>query len=365
MRGQEGVSRLQGKLKTSCREELAETMKRVSPTCSPACIPASQRLSLRVMPPLVSCLAVNRCESSATGACLRASRSSSLWMTLGLLLATTMLCGCGTTKLQNATEQLVLSDAVDRSVGQIDFRPLAGRRVYFDTTYLKTVKNDSFVNADYVISAMRQQIIAAGCYIEETISDADLVIEGRIGTLGMDDHRLTYGVPENNSLSSTASLISTAPRIPSIPEIAFARRESREGAAKVAAFAYDRETRQAVWQSGLSRANSTARDTWVLGVGPFRQGTIRRELKFADARFGFRRKPPPSTMAWKDGEPPIDYSKEMVFPSAETLESDAATGSMLAESEQPAGAAKPGAAEPSASESEASVAALPDSTQRK
>ncbi len=250
-----------------------------------------------------------------------------------LVLVIMTLAGCGTTKLQNATEQLVLSDAVDRSISQIDFRPLSGRRVYFDTTYLKTVKNESFVNADYVTSAMRQQIVAAGCLMMETQNDAELVIEGRIGTLGMDDHRLTYGVPENNALASTASLISAAPTIPSIPEIAIARRESREGAAKVAAFAYDRETRQAVWQSGLSRANSTARDTWVLGVGPFRQGTIRRELRFADGRFfNFRRKPTPPVV-FQDGIPPVDYAREMVFESALPFDTIEFSGPALAGAE--------------------------------
>ncbi len=237
------------------------------------------------------------------------------WM-LALLVVVAGVGGCGTTKLQNATEQLVLSDAVDRSIAQIDFRPLAGHTVFFDTTYLKTVKNDSFVNADYVISGMRQQIMAAGCLIQETINDAEIVIEGRIGTLGMDDHRLTYGVPENNSLGAAASFISPAPSMPSIPEIAVARRESREGASKVAAFAYDRASRQAVWQSGLSRANSTARDTWVLGVGPFRQGTIRRETKFADGRLlKFRRKElPPPPLVDINGVPPVNFATSNLFP---------------------------------------------------
>ncbi len=232
-----------------------------------------------------------------------------------IALASLLVTGCGTTKLQNATEQLVLSDAVDRSIAQIDFRPLAGRTVFFDTTYLRTVKNDSFVNADYVISGMRQQIMAAGCLIQETINDAEIVIEGRMGTLGMDDHRLTYGVPENNSLGVAASILSTAPTTPTIPEIALARRESREGASKVAAFAYDRATRQAVWQSGLSRANSTARDTWVLGVGPFRQGTIRRETKFADGRLlKFRRSEPlPTPLAEVNGVPPVNFSVAQWF----------------------------------------------------
>ena len=113
------------------------------------------------------------------------------------------------------------------------------------------MKGEGFVNSEYVTSAIRQQILAAGCLIQDTPQDADIIIEARIGALGHDDHRVTFGLPENNVLSSAAALIPGAPQIPAIPEIAVARRDAREGAAKVAAFAYHRETREAVWQSGV------------------------------------------------------------------------------------------------------------------
>ena len=48
--------------------------------------------------------------------------------------------GCGMNKSRLATEQLVVSDAVDRAVAAIDFSPLSGRKVYFDTKYLDGVK---------------------------------------------------------------------------------------------------------------------------------------------------------------------------------------------------------------------------------
>ncbi|MGV3483760.1 MAG: DUF6655 family protein [Planctomycetaceae bacterium] len=188
--------------------------------------------------------------------------------------------GCGTTKLQEATEQLVLSSAVDRSISMIDFRALADQRVYLDTTYLKNIKTPTFVNADYVTSALRQQIMAAGCYLQDEKDQADIIIEARIGTLGADDHRVTYGIPENNGLSSAASLIAQTPT-PSIPEIAVARRDAREGAAKIAAFAYERETRTPIWQSGISQSIATSRNTWVMGVGPFQGGSIREGTHLA------------------------------------------------------------------------------------
>ena len=41
--------------------------------------------------------------------------------------------GCGTTKTRVATEQLLMSDAVDAAVARVDFRAMAGEKVYFDT----------------------------------------------------------------------------------------------------------------------------------------------------------------------------------------------------------------------------------------
>lgn len=237
----------------------------------------------------------------------------SLKMLFGLGLMLALFSGCGTTKEQQATEQLLLSDAVDRSVSTIDFRPLSGEKVYLDTSYLRSVKATTFVNADYVTSALRQQVIAAGCYLQDSSADADIIIEARIGTLGYDDHRVTLGVPENSAINSTVSLFPGAPSVPQIPEIAVARRDNREGAAKVAAFAYDRETREAVWQSGISQSRSTARDTWVMGVGPFQGGSIRDETRLAGTklvRFGRRSTgSPPKVFS----RPPVDYTAETRF----------------------------------------------------
>lgn len=239
-----------------------------------------------------------------------ACRSS---MMLACLLAGLAFCGCGTTREYSATDQLVLSDAVDQSVSRIDFRPLSGRKVYLDTSYLRQIKGDMFVNAEYVTSALRQQIVAAGCLIQDASGDADVIIEARIGTLGSDNHRVTFGVPENNALSAASSLIPGAPQIPIIPEIALAKREAREAAAKVAAFAYDRETRAPIWQSGVDSAISTARDTWVAGVGPFQGGSIRDQMKLAGSTLRFGEKTATGSPAKLFDRPPVDYTAEVRF----------------------------------------------------
>src|SRR5262245_18018788 len=95
---------------------------------------------------------------------------SHFWIAIALgLPLVAAVCGCGSTKSRTATEQLLMSDAVDRAVGQIDFRDLAGQKVFFDTRFIVNTKDPAFiynvkglgyVNAEYVISSLRQQMIA-------------------------------------------------------------------------------------------------------------------------------------------------------------------------------------------------------------
>jgi hypothetical protein len=208
---------------------------------------------------------------------------------LGVLWATmfALLAGCGTTKARTATEQLLVSDAVDRTVAQIDFRPLAGAKVYFDTKYIKpdrpmTVASSN--SADYLISALRQQMMAAGCLLQDKQEEADFIVEGRVGALGSDDHEVTYGIPQNSGITEAASLVPTAPRIPAIPALSLARKEDLKGAAKIAVFAYHRQTREPVWQSGVAISSSHAKQTWLFGVGPFQYGTIYDGTRLAGNR---------------------------------------------------------------------------------
>ncbi len=220
---------------------------------------------------------LNRCKPAAV--CL---------LVLGSLL---LLTGCGTTKQTHATDQMLESAAIDVAIAQIDFSPLAGQKVYFDSKYISDYKGVGFVNSNYIISSLRQQMIAAGLLLYDKPDEADYVIEGRIGALGSDAHDVVYGLPQSNALSSVSTIIPGAPALPALPELSVARKSSKQGAAKLALFAYDREERTRVWQSGTSVARSTAKDSWLAGAGPFQEGTIYDEgVRFAGARMPWRRK---------------------------------------------------------------------------
>jgi hypothetical protein len=231
-------------------------------------------------------------------------------ITVFLLLSSAV--GCGISKSRRATQQLLMSDAVDRSVSAIDFRPLAGQKVYFDTRYLEGVKGSDFVNAHYIISSLRQQMVAAQCLLQNTLEEADYVVEARVGALGTDEHDVTYGMPASNIFNAAATLVPGAPPLPALPEISFGKRSNELGAAKIGVFAYNRRTRQPVWQSGLSVATSTSKNAWWLGIGPFQSGTIHDGPMFAGSRI---RVPLVKTDKDEDVDhaQPVPYREEYIF----------------------------------------------------
>jgi hypothetical protein len=192
---------------------------------------------------------------------------------VALLLATVNLAiGCGTTRWSDskrtATEQMLLSDAVDRAVQAIDMRPLAGRAVFLDTAFM-----DDVSDSNYLASTIRHQLIACGCRLAPDRGAAEVIVEARSGVLGTDRSELLIGIP--------ATSVEFAGSGTTLPEMAAAKRTDQRAVAKVSLFAYEATTGRPLWQSGLQNAGSSTRDRWVFGGGPFRSGDITDRLEFA------------------------------------------------------------------------------------
>jgi hypothetical protein len=189
-----------------------------------------------------------------------------------------LACGCGTTRVSDttrtATEQLLISNSIDNTVSRLDFSVLAGKRVYLDPQYL-----DGVTDKGYLISSLRQQLLACGCLLQEDRKKATYVVEARAGSVGTDRSDMLIGVPQ-------MSVPSVMPGIPGamIPEIAVAKKSNRRAVAKVAVFAYNRISGDPVWQSGTLQAVSHERDSWLCGVGPFRRGHLQKGTEFDDKR---------------------------------------------------------------------------------
>jgi len=192
------------------------------------------------------------------------------------------IAGCGTTRSSDtnrtATEQLLISNAIDRAVQSVDLKTLSGQSVFLDDSRLSEV-----VDRNYLISTLRQHLLANGCRLRDQRDQADFIVEVRAGAVGTDRNDLLFGVPSTN----VPQIMPVQP-VPGavIPEIPIAKRRDQKGIAKIGVFAYHRETGTPVWQSGLVHQESSSNDVWILGAGPFQRGSIYEGTAFAGKTLG-------------------------------------------------------------------------------
>jgi hypothetical protein len=170
---------------------------------------------------------------------------------------------------------MLLSNAIDRSIDQMDFDPLVGKTVFLNSEPMENVTDQK-----YIVSTLRQHMLAQGCVLRDKREDAEYVAEARAGAVGTDSHSLLFGVPSMNLPS--AGLVPGAPS--AIPEIPLAKSSTQKGVAKLAVFAYHRESGLPVWQSGAFPVASDAKHVWFFGTGPFESGSIYDGTRFAGAK---------------------------------------------------------------------------------
>jgi len=239
-----------------------------------------------------------------------------LAITLLLLAA---WAGCGTTKwtdtARTATEQLLISDSIDRAISHLDLRAIAGKKVYLDDTYVKHVTDTA-----YLVSSLRQHILGSGAILKDKRDEADYIVEVRAGAVGTDRHDVLFGVPQTTipSLIPFASLPSTT-----IPEIPLVKRTEQQAVTKIAVFAYNRHTGRPIWQSGIVPFESKARAVWVFGAGPFQRGHIYQGTNFAGGRLNIPFIDPAGLLS--GDYPPVSIAEEAYYgePREETARRDA------------------------------------------
>lgn len=232
-------------------------------------------------------------------------------MTAVLAIAVT---GCGLTRstdtARTATEQLLVSDAIDRAISSMDLKTLSGQAVFLDDS-----KVSDAVDKNYLVSSLRQYLLANGCQLKDKREDADFVVEARAGAVGTDRNDLLFGLPSMNV--PQIPLVQPVPAV--IPEIPIAKRKDQRGVAKIALFAYHRATGAPVWQSGLVHEESSANDVWIMGAGPFQRGTIYEGTAFAGKAIGTdaekekvstRRLPPVPLARENTFTPPQQFAKK-------------------------------------------------------
>ena len=198
--------------------------------------------------------------------------SRMIGLAMAPVIALGSMSGCGTTKTtgttRTGTEQLLLTNAWDDALRKVDFRPLAGVPVFLDTA------NVTAVDQGWVVSSLRQAMLSQGVLLKPKAEQAQWVVEARVGAYGTDEYNYLIGIPQT-------TIPTVVPGMPggTIPEIPFVKKSDQHAVAKMALFAYDRSSGQMVWNSGTMLSTSSAKDVYVVGVGPIQSGSIWKRNK--------------------------------------------------------------------------------------
>ena len=165
------------------------------------------------------------------------------------------------TRHETATEQLLISNAVDDSLSNIDFGKFAGHNVFLEEKYMESI------DKPYILGSVRHRLMMQGVRIVDKKEDSDVTIEMRSGAVGTDSSKMFVGVPEV-----------VVPGMVTIPELRVMNRDMQQATAKIGMVAYHTETGQVLGDGGVSLSQSDRNNWYVLGVGPYRNGSLEREI---------------------------------------------------------------------------------------
>ncbi|HBT78285.1 MAG TPA: hypothetical protein DEB39_15480 [Planctomycetaceae bacterium] len=203
---------------------------------------------------------------------------------LGAAVLSVAVPGCGTTKwsdtARTGTEQLLISQAIDRAIEKIDFGILRGKSVFLNTEAICEA-----VDFQYLRTTIRQHVAASGALLRDKPEDCEYILEVRSGAVGTDRNDVLVGIPSMQVPYVSGEVFSTA----QVPEIPLIKKTDQRAVVKIAVFAYDRESGHPLWASGNQMAESRAKAWWVFGAGPINKGTLYPEAHFAGDKFYFSR----------------------------------------------------------------------------
>jgi hypothetical protein len=190
-----------------------------------------------------------------------------------IVLGLASACGCGTVKTtgtaRTGTEQLLLTHAWDSALQKVNFRALTGVPVYLDTT------NVTAVDQGWVVSSLREAMLAQGVLLRSKPEQAQWIIEARVGAYGTNDKNWLLGIAQTTIPPTITGLPSgTIPKLPLI------EKSDQQAVAKLALFAYDRGSGQFVWSSGTMLATASAKDVFIGGLGPWHKDSIEGGAEF-------------------------------------------------------------------------------------
>lgn len=183
-----------------------------------------------------------------------------------LTLTASGVLGCASASTSNtartSVEQLLLANAVDQSLDKCNFTSFNGQHVFLQDKYVDCV------DKNYVVASTRHRLFRAGAMLVDAPDKADVVVELRAGAVGTSSANSFIGTPQL-----------TLPGMLSIPEVKVAERRKQQAVAKIGLVAYDPKTNEILGSGGTSLASANDNNWFLLGVGPYQNGSVRSEVR--------------------------------------------------------------------------------------
>lgn len=187
------------------------------------------------------------------------------------LLSLAGFLGCTSARTTNtartAREQLLISNAVDQALSKVDMAPFQGANIFIEDKYLDCV------DKGYLVGSIRHRAMVNGAQVVGKPEDADVVLELRSGAIGTDTSDSFVGTPEL-----------VLPGMLTLPEVRLISRNNQSAVAKIGIVAYDAKTRQLLGEGGVSSSQSRDNNWYVLGIGPYQNGELQKEIRNTTVR---------------------------------------------------------------------------------
>lgn len=178
-----------------------------------------------------------------------------------ILLVLIVSSGCTAIRATNTprtgTEQLLLTNTWDQSLATVDFRPLCGKKVYLDLSYLEVI------DQGWASATLMQTLLRNGVVLESEEEDAELIFIASCAAYGTDERSTQLG-SDGSSLGGLTLGING--------HLYLDRRQS--AVVKVAFFAYERESSRLVWQAGPIINQNGVDDRQIFATRPQRKTTV-------------------------------------------------------------------------------------------
>ena len=143
------------------------------------------------------------------------------------------VAGCSTTResqpARTATEQLLISTAVDRALDRMNLRIPEGTKIWVDAA------NFEGYDQKYAVGAIRDRLMREGGRLVADRGQADAVVEIRAGALSTDSDSMLIGIPSMDLPIPLAGQAKT-------PELSLVKKNRDQGVAKIGITAYDAKT---------------------------------------------------------------------------------------------------------------------------